>query len=243
MPNDLSAQTFILSEFLEKKAPHFRLPRLKRKALVHKHCHHDHVMTFDAERSVLKKMGLDFELLDSGCCGMAGSFGFESGHYDVSVAVGERRLLPAVRQTDRRHVDHRRRLQLPRADRRLDRARSAASGPGHSDGAARRAVRAARAAARRTAISHSDCGNRRLRQPSPRSPWAPESWRARAWSGGSDVECATASRHVPGPLVTLELAMQNQKSTGAKTDTQPAKASVHVVDGVNVYAAPQEQRG
>ena len=96
----LSANTFILSEFLEKKAPGFRLPRLKRKALVQKHCHHEHVMKFDAENSVLKKLGLDYELLDSGCCGMAGSFGFESGHYDVSVAVGERRLLPAVRAAD-----------------------------------------------------------------------------------------------------------------------------------------------
>jgi hypothetical protein len=57
-------------------------------------------MTFDAENSVLKKLGLDYELLDSGCCGMAGSFGFEAEHYDVSVAVGERRLLPAVRQAD-----------------------------------------------------------------------------------------------------------------------------------------------
>ena len=48
-------------------------------------------MKFDAENAVLKKLGLDYELLDSGCCGMAGSFGFESEHYDVSVAVGERR--------------------------------------------------------------------------------------------------------------------------------------------------------
>jgi Fe-S oxidoreductase len=95
----LSSQTFILSEFLEQKAPHYQLPQLKRKALVQKHCHHEHVMKFDAENSVLKKLGLDYELLDSGCCGMAGSFGFESDHYDVSVAIGERRLLPAVRAT------------------------------------------------------------------------------------------------------------------------------------------------
>src|SRR5205823_12521088 len=90
-------QTFLLSEFLERKAPGYRPPRLRRKALVQRHCHHEHVMKFDAENAVLKKLGLDYELLDSGCCGMAGSFGFESGHYDVSVAIGERRLLPAVR--------------------------------------------------------------------------------------------------------------------------------------------------
>ena len=75
----LRHNTFILSEFLEKKAPHYRLPQLKRKALVQKHCHHEHVMKFDAEKSVLKKLGLDYELPDSGCCGMAGSFGFEAG--------------------------------------------------------------------------------------------------------------------------------------------------------------------
>ncbi len=96
----LSANTFILSEFLEKKAPEFQLPKLKRKALVQKHCHHEHVMKFDAENMVLGKLGLDYELLDSGCCGMAGSFGFEAEHYDVSVAIGERRLLPAVRSAD-----------------------------------------------------------------------------------------------------------------------------------------------
>jgi hypothetical protein len=96
----LSANTYILSEFLEKKAPHYRLPRLKRKAVVQKHCHHEHVMKFDAENTVLKKLGLDYELLDSGCCGMAGSFGFESEHYDISVAVGERKLLPAVRAAE-----------------------------------------------------------------------------------------------------------------------------------------------
>jgi hypothetical protein len=46
----------------------------------------------------LQELGLDVEVLDSGCCGMAGSFGFEADHYDLSVAVGERRLLPAVRE-------------------------------------------------------------------------------------------------------------------------------------------------
>jgi hypothetical protein len=96
----LSNQTFILSEFLEKKAPLYRLPKLKRKALVQRHCHHEHVMKFDAENNVLKKMGLDYELLDSGCCGMAGSFGYESDHFEVSRAIGERSLLPAVREAD-----------------------------------------------------------------------------------------------------------------------------------------------
>ncbi len=96
----LSKNTFILSEFLIQKAPDFEIPRLRRKAIVQKHCHHDHVMTYADEQLLLQKMGLDFEVLDSGCCGMAGSFGFEAENYDVSVAVGERVLLPRVRSLD-----------------------------------------------------------------------------------------------------------------------------------------------
>ncbi len=89
-----------LAEFLEKKAPGYRVPKLRRKALVHGHCHHTHVMTLTHEQSLLKDMGLNYQMLDSGCCGMAGSFGFEASHYDVSVAVGERVLLPAVRNAE-----------------------------------------------------------------------------------------------------------------------------------------------
>jgi len=54
------------------------------------------------EEKVLEKLGLDYELLDSGCCGMAGSWGYEKGeHYDVSMKAGERVLLPAVREADK----------------------------------------------------------------------------------------------------------------------------------------------
>jgi Fe-S oxidoreductase len=95
----LRAQTFLLSEFLQKKAPHWRIPQLRRKALVHLHCHHRAVMGIGCEEDLLKRLGLDFRVLDSGCCGMAGAFGFEKGdHYDVSVKCGERVLLPSVRQ-------------------------------------------------------------------------------------------------------------------------------------------------
>ena len=55
------------------------------------------MLKFDSEFELLKRTGLDFQVLDSGCCGMAGSFGFEAEKYDVSVAIGERVLLPAVR--------------------------------------------------------------------------------------------------------------------------------------------------
>ncbi len=59
-------------------------------------------MKMDAEEKVLEKLGLDFEILDSGCCGMAGPFGFEKGeHYEVSMKAGERVLLPAVREAEK----------------------------------------------------------------------------------------------------------------------------------------------
>jgi Fe-S oxidoreductase len=93
----LSGQTVTLSEFLLRQAPGWRPPALHRKAIVHRHCHHQAVMGFDAERELLERMELDFEVLDSGCCGLAGSFGFERDHYELSVKIAERRLLPAVR--------------------------------------------------------------------------------------------------------------------------------------------------
>ncbi len=96
----LSQQTFLLSEFLEKKAKHFQLPKLARKALVHGHCHHKSVMRMTDEESVLRKMGIDFHTPAPGCCGMAGSFGFEADKYEASIAIGELELLPAVRKAD-----------------------------------------------------------------------------------------------------------------------------------------------
>jgi Fe-S oxidoreductase len=94
----LSRQTFLLSEFLVREAKHFRLPRLARQALVHGHCHHKSVVTMTAEEAVLGRMGIDFYAPAPGCCGMAGAFGFEADKYEVSVAIGELELLPAVRR-------------------------------------------------------------------------------------------------------------------------------------------------
>jgi FAD/FMN-containing dehydrogenase/Fe-S oxidoreductase len=101
----LSKQTFLLSEFLSKHTPHYELPKLTRKALVHGHCHHRAIMSLDAEDDVLHKLGVNYDVVDSGCCGMAGAFGFERGeHYDVSIKCGERVLLPAVREAARDEV-------------------------------------------------------------------------------------------------------------------------------------------
>ena len=97
----LKKQTFTLAEFLEKFSPDYRVPKLHRKALVHGHCHHKAVMKLDCEKKLLDKIGLDYSVPDSGCCGMAGAFGFEADKYDVSIAVGERVLLPEVRKAAR----------------------------------------------------------------------------------------------------------------------------------------------
>jgi FAD/FMN-containing dehydrogenase/Fe-S oxidoreductase len=104
-PNDedarrLSQQSFLLSEFLEGEG--WDPPQIEgRKALVQGHCHHKSVVGFDSEQNVLRKLGLDFEVPEPGCCGMAGSFGFEAGDkHDVSRKVAERALLPRVRQAD-----------------------------------------------------------------------------------------------------------------------------------------------
>jgi FAD/FMN-containing dehydrogenase/Fe-S oxidoreductase len=94
----LRTQTFLLSEFLEKQAPGYIPPRLDRKVLLHGHCHHKALMKMTDEESLLRKTGAELQLLDSGCCGMAGPFGFERDKFPVSQAVGERTLLPPVRR-------------------------------------------------------------------------------------------------------------------------------------------------
>jgi FAD/FMN-containing dehydrogenase/Fe-S oxidoreductase len=94
----LSKQCLMLSEFLIQKVPDFVWPQIAGEALVQGHCHHQSVLNFKDEQTALMKMGLDFEVLDSGCCGMAGSFGFSEKHYSIAKAAGERVLLKKVRE-------------------------------------------------------------------------------------------------------------------------------------------------
>jgi FAD/FMN-containing dehydrogenase/Fe-S oxidoreductase len=94
----LRDQTFLLSEFLVKYAPDYQPPQLsKEKIIVHGHCHHRSTMGMHDEITLLRLTGADVQLLDSGCCGMAGPFGFEKEKYDLSQKLGERVLLPAIR--------------------------------------------------------------------------------------------------------------------------------------------------
>ncbi len=95
----LSQQTFLFDEYLERIGYH--PPRLERHAIIHGHCQRKALIGMESTQKLLKEMGMKFEMLDSGCCGMAGSFGYESAHYDVSRKVGEFQLLPRVRNNPR----------------------------------------------------------------------------------------------------------------------------------------------
>ena len=97
----LSENTHTLSELLLRGDGDYQPPAMDARALVQGHCHHKAIMGMDADTEMLSRLGLDFELLDSGCCGMAGAFGFEEDKYEYAMAAGERVLLPAVRNASR----------------------------------------------------------------------------------------------------------------------------------------------
>jgi len=104
LPNDdaarrLSEQVLFFSEFIDRQAKDAPLPQIAARAVVQFHCHHHAVLDTQAEETVLRRAGADYEILPSGCCGMAGAFGFETAKYDVSIAAAERVLLPRLRQT------------------------------------------------------------------------------------------------------------------------------------------------
>jgi Fe-S oxidoreductase len=92
--------THTLAELLATYAPDWQPPEVGTKALVQTHCHQHSVMGFEADSALMRTAGIDATIPDSGCCGLAGNFGFEKGHYEVSQAAGERVLLPAVRAAD-----------------------------------------------------------------------------------------------------------------------------------------------
>ncbi|MFG2721178.1 FAD-binding and (Fe-S)-binding domain-containing protein [Streptomyces sp. NPDC048416] len=92
----LAASVRTFAEALEERAPHWNPPRVDRPVAGQTHCHQHAVLGDAAERRLRAKAGLDGEL-SGGCCGLAGNFGFERGHWEVSLACAEDQLLPAVR--------------------------------------------------------------------------------------------------------------------------------------------------
>ncbi len=106
MPHDedaarLSKNTFSLEEFLTEVAEDWEPPKLDRKVLVHPHCQGKAIVGMSGERQLMEKLGADYEILDTACCGLAGSFGFEDDHYDLSMQVGEHKFYPAMRDAEK----------------------------------------------------------------------------------------------------------------------------------------------
>lgn len=98
----LAGQTRTIAELLAERAPDWRpSARENRRAIAQPHCHHHAILGFDTDARVLRESGVDVEVLDAGCCGLAGNFGFERGHYDVSMACAEDKLMPAVRGAEK----------------------------------------------------------------------------------------------------------------------------------------------
>ncbi|MER5765810.1 (Fe-S)-binding protein, partial [Streptomyces sp. NPDC002082] len=92
----LAAAVRTFAETLEEYAPHWQPPRLDRPVAGQTHCHQHAVLGDAADRRLRERAGLTGEL-SGGCCGLAGNFGFEPGHHEVSVACAEEQLLPSLR--------------------------------------------------------------------------------------------------------------------------------------------------
>jgi hypothetical protein len=96
--------TFLLAEFLKERTD-YDPPRLRMGAVVHGHCHHKSIIKgVEHEQELFEKMGMDMRILSDGCCGMAGSFGYEEGKYDISKTISEHALAPAVRHAGLRDI-------------------------------------------------------------------------------------------------------------------------------------------
>jgi Fe-S oxidoreductase len=97
----LADNSFLFEEFVMRELGAGRMKIESRgkgqKVLLHGHCHQKALVGMAPTVSMLRAAGFDVSEVDSGCCGMAGSFGFEKEHYDLSVTIGNRRLVPAVK--------------------------------------------------------------------------------------------------------------------------------------------------
>ncbi len=105
LPEDPAAtyvaqHSYTLAGLLAEYAPRWTPPVRERDAVVQVHCHQHATLGFDAERRLLSSAGVSSAQVPAGCCGLAGNFGFEKGHYEVSQALAEQALLPAVRAAD-----------------------------------------------------------------------------------------------------------------------------------------------
>jgi FAD/FMN-containing dehydrogenase/Fe-S oxidoreductase len=93
----LARQTVTLAELLREHTPGWVPPRMTGRVIAQPHCHQHAIMGYGCDTALLDDLGVQAEVLNAGCCGLAGNFGFERGHYDISLACAERGLLPALR--------------------------------------------------------------------------------------------------------------------------------------------------
>lgn len=96
----LARQVVTLADVVSAHRGPWPFGEINAKAISQVHCHQDAKGSYDPDRAVLQKLGIDTEVIASGCCGLAGNFGFEPGHWDISQALGERELFPKVRTKD-----------------------------------------------------------------------------------------------------------------------------------------------
>ena len=106
-PNDpraklLASSTYLLGDFLHEQG--YTPPPLDCNILVHSHCHQKSLFGTKGDVALLAALGAKANYIDSGCCGMAGSFGFNPEHVEISKAVGELVLLPAIRAADQETI-------------------------------------------------------------------------------------------------------------------------------------------
>ncbi len=96
----LAKATFMLDEFLVRHAPAYSPPTRNGHALLHGHCHQKAISGLKHETALLGRVsGLQLEVLDAGCCGLAGAFGYEADHYEISKTLAERVLVPAIQRS------------------------------------------------------------------------------------------------------------------------------------------------
>ncbi len=134
----VAAQAVLFEEFLVREAESGRLKlplqALKKKALLHGHCHQKSFGAFKPVEKVLRLVpDLEVQTIESSCCGMAGAFGYGAETFEASMQMAELSLLPAVQASRGRRPHRRRRLLMPPPDRRRRRARGAARRPRAGD--------------------------------------------------------------------------------------------------------------
>jgi Fe-S oxidoreductase len=98
----LAGNSFLFEEFLAREPGKLKFKEMKQEVLLHGHCHQKAFDAMPAVEQVLGMVpGLKVSTVQTSCCGMAGSFGYEAEHYDISMKMAEMSLLPAVRKSDK----------------------------------------------------------------------------------------------------------------------------------------------